>query len=892
MGRLSMGLVLIAMMGLWGCKSDTKDQQDMQKPSVPLGSVQGMVYSAMTGAPLKGINVTVYGGVASDGAAIVVKRTSDDNGVFQAGGLPAGSQIMVVLSGSADSVKYRTEYRNLVINNVAGNFPQGGAVATIRIALNPLIGVVRGVVYGMGQPLANAQVWLRNASLNPNEIDGVAMTDAMGAFSFNEVAAGDVQFNVDVAGKGGFRPETRAIGSFRNPLIDWNHLVVVTREVSPVIVSSNVAPDRDGNGQLTNTERNDARNQLANPSDSIVVHFGSPVLKEAGTVQVRLIDPDGVAVLVGDESTLDQGGFTMTLTPGSALAASADPNRRWTLRIDGLRFLDGTVLANILDPGAFITFKFNVYSAPPAPANPEPKFYFDNVQVGEQVVAGFAADSDKIYLKDANGDFLGGFGNASGYWTGSEAQLYWNHSPGAVKYRVYARNADNPTSPIANLDTSWKLLKDNINNFYPNLQPLVHVSGINLFSQFGLTANIPYEYGNRVEVAVASVNHLGVETPISATTSRLLLFDDSPASISSVTTYNSTTERGSGDIIRQARVTFAEKMSAGHTPTLALSSGMITNFFIEKAMWSSDGTPVNTGTTAYIDIRYDIRGACTEVVDDAESGSRQLMVRSAARIQVGATEGLFFPGISLSITGVDSVDLARGMVTLTGALSQAVATGQMVCVKNLQSGDGTTLTSAWTTGRTLYVNNAEAFYIGQPIVMWESGTKKHFTTITGLNTKSVVHEIHVNNTSTINFAQGNTVITYYSTSEYSPRTNTTGYALLSDVSPGSNVVFEISRPLSGFTYFMVGDQVLLDDDGDINTTHDQGKATITSMQLTTSAPYVLTVDSVNREYHGSSAKVFLLADSFKIQGVQDTSGNGGLNPRRDEFHFNSSGLVY
>jgi len=227
-----------------------------------------------------------------------------------------------------------------------------------------------------------------------------------------------------------------------------------------------------------------------------------------------------------------------------------------------------------------------------------------------------------------------------------------------------------------------------------------------------------------------------------------------------------------------------------------------------------------------------------------------------------------------------------------GTLPQAVNKNNLLCVKNLQPEDGTTLTSTWSSGKTLYVNNAEIFYIGEPIVVYMSGTKKQFTTINGINTNAGSHEIHVNNSATTSLTQGSSLVTHYATSEYTPRVNKTAYSLLSDIQAGSNVQFEIGRPTAGFSSFMVGDKILLDDDGNLLTSHDQGTATITAMQLTTSAPYVLTVDTVSRDYHGSSAKIFLLADSFKLQNVQDTSGNSGLNPRRDEFQFGSNGLIY
>lgn len=107
-----------------GCTGKTELEENLTVENVtPSGSVGGVVYDAVTEAPIAGgVDVTVIAG--GEEPAIT---TTDSNGVFMVAEIPASGDVIVLLHAGGYMPAVLT--RSFV--NAAGNFPLGNAVLSI-----------------------------------------------------------------------------------------------------------------------------------------------------------------------------------------------------------------------------------------------------------------------------------------------------------------------------------------------------------------------------------------------------------------------------------------------------------------------------------------------------------------------------------------------------------------------------------------------------------------------------------------------------------------------------------------------------------------------------------------------------------------------------------------
>ena len=107
---------------------------------------------------------------------------------------------------------------------------------------------------------------------------------------------------------------------------------------------------------------------------------------------------------------------------------------------------------------------------------------------------------------------------------------------------------------------------------------------------------------------------------------------------------------------------------------------------------------------------------------------------------------------------------------------------------------------------------------------------------------------------------------------------------------------------------MVDDLVLVDVDGDLHTLSDQHWVTIAQLSTQRDSPDTADVDETDYEVtfgptdnspnafpavlelKADTTRIICLGDSFKLTGLEDTSGNSGLNPLLDQFSFCDGGF--
>lgn len=877
-------LLILALLLAAGCarvKLPDSNGNEM-RPVEVTGTIRGRVIDGLSGGPLEGIQVIIHAGAGNGGAGRIVTLRTRADGTYEAGGLPAGSQLLVTFKGSAGGVDYRGFWQVAVIPNAAGTFPQGGAVTVVDGVLIPLSGAISGSVAIGGLPAAGVTVTLREAGgVDPTASALNAVTDGQGRFSIDKLAAAGVAYLVEIEPPEGYFRVSRAVGSFDAQFADWSGVAIDLVARPAHIAHANIAPDRNGDGKVEWAEQIDSRNLLLDPQGPITVHFTVPVATPDESLTAMLLDYDGVALEHLDGSALDAGRRVLRFTPSAPLAADANPDTLYRLRFANLSFVTGEKLADIR-LGTTVDLVFDVARRPALlDAPPAPRLYIDNERSGSQAAVDYKVDSGVIRLYDDGGRPLGGYGAAAGLWSVTNLpSLVWNAVEGAVKYNLYTRNINDPSERL-NLGTAWKRIAT-VTGFTPVMGRIVHTGGADLFTGLGFIPGTPWEFGNRTEVAVTAEDNLGHETPLTRDTPVLTLHDGQSAAIDRVTYSSLDAERGSGGIQAALFIYFSERMNGAFLPDLEVQGGLISEMRIEALSWNltSPGSPVNQGQILGAVLNYSLRGACVQAPAGAIQGAVSIAVRDARIFKASPAARLFFPGQNQQIVGVKAVGDAPPEVLLTVPLSFTLPAGAQVCAYDAPPEDVTALISQPLDPNALIaVGDANLFYIGAPVIIWNGPGKWQTSTVNRLDSR--YNLIGLSNPLAHTYSPGSTLITYYWTSEYAPRGGTVK-TLGQDLQSGFNVQLELPGPPNA--NYAIGDYLLFDRDGSLQTTDDQERVRIAGIiHRGDGTASKLVLHQVLQSFQAGRSTMRALGDHLRLDGtVQDLSGNIGIIPSRDE----------
>jgi hypothetical protein len=541
-------------------------------------------------------------------------------------------------------------------------------------------------------------------------------------------------------------------------------------------------------------------------------------------------------------------------------------------------------------------------SSPPPPARPGASFYVADRFTSSQRVARVVVDAGTIWLLDANGDLVFGSDPHANWDASTGLTLSWKQVYGATKYHVLARNT--VTSP-----TTWQELQV-VAAPDPLLNPIVVASGIKEPWAKGLgTGGNPWSFGNHIEFAVSSENtdHVLSDTSLPAL---LDTSDQFPGFLAGIEVdhpglpvpFDSHVELGSS-FTKTIRLSFSEPMSTAAAPTLTSQSANLTIRSVEAFSWGTDevtpgASAASAATHAFLGLAMRVKGACTELLVSRWAGDVFLDVHDASFFTVGGGSRLLFldasTGGSLAeAVGLSSLDGSQNRLTLAAGLPADLAPGTLACAT---SGAGATIANlASAAGLTAQVDDATPFRVGERIAVHTPGTAgagpiDDVRTVAGLDSTARLLVL----SAPLSDGQGAGAVVLplpALASEVALRASAPLH-LARDAIGGPDVELFVTQP----TDLMVGDTVLVDGDGRLDTTPDQAQARVKEVRFAPRpgapvASIVVDLPTGLTLLHGR-AVVIGLGDAFQVGGTHDTSSTvvAPLDPHRDQ--FSPDGLLY
>lgn len=894
--------------------------------------VQGIVTDATTGAPVPGVVVTVFPSGTGDDVL-----TTDQNGYFSRTSVATSADLLVSYIHpdyaffSQNITKTMTGLGLLVVDASA---VLSHNVQHLRVA---------GMVYAGDAPAPGAHVYLSVAATGPFAYTAVA--DENGHFAFEDVAEAAYflrvpPFDVDGDQVNDFAGASLNLGNLGTTVLNVSNLVValprmtkqllyttltgVTLPTSfPVPTAScpaGAAPLCDGLW-------------FVSPADDLVFHFGAEVEVTAVDVVLRPYEPaGGYGAPLGFVATWSIGDTVLTLNPDADLLSDADTHTQYEVTFNALVWKDGQVAISQSSASSVQRFRFDIDGGPTLLSSPTPQLYTDNiVATSGQVVDHVTCDADLCCLLDDVGFYVGGYGATTAAMTGATGfQLTWPAVPGAHSYNVYARQRnDNDSSDNFR---NWYLVSNTIASgpVDPALGPTVYATGVMIdnlaaapreWDDFDLTGAGALAFGNEIDVAVTAANVDGFESPLDP--ARVITFTDGmPAALAAVTAdVSAGTDIGTSLITKVWRLDFAEAMDTAVAPTTAMKSGNIVQY--------SDGglvgwdpldpyTPQNVSASALVLAQLRIRGACTPVTCSATFNAVQPAL-SDDRICVAdpslftATDPIFVMNVATAtrthvVRNVTAVDAATGIVKLDAAVANTITAGSTVaCLARALAGHVTTLVNV-PGGAIVDVADASLFYAGEPVLLFDTaGDDLLATSVTAIDT--VLNKVTLAGNPGATFAAGSTTLQRRPlTTEYAYRAATT-VAFRTDATLGA---YPTNLPLAtslAATTVMVGDLVMVDQDGDLRTIADRYYGTVSAVVMTPDDGATPAIDETDYHLtlvappagkptipnglfllHGTSTAT-VLGDSLGIVNadpagtapVRDTSQNRGMTRTRDEW---------
>jgi hypothetical protein len=869
--------------------------------------VHGVVTDAALMTTLKGVKVTL---LSSDNFSPV---TTNDQGYFQFVNVLQIDNVLVQFQ--FDGYATVTIPVNPTVLNSGGfsgvdggvpNFPGFGDDVDgfdASIALSQLVLVpVAGTVYDGTNLALGASVLLST----PDGVVGYqTKTDAAtGRFSFPGVRIGSWTLSVlpydrDADGLSDTQFFSQSYSVAAASAANLGNLVVVLKDVQRALVASSFSSLSAAYPISAGTLLGGVTGVLPAPGTTVFLHFGAevdPLLTSFELVQVepgpRYSAPIGVTV-AWDKASVAK------ITAASPLVASDDSSIGYELRVRALRFKDGTPGINP-SGSSYGTIAFSVLALPVALPSIAPSIYFASKFTSTQSTASAVVDQSTIWLLDGNGDFVFDTVPGANYNNATGMLLSWNHTPGAVRYHVMARNTTSAGgNATAALD--WREL-----GFVGAPDPTVNtqvVASVNPWTggSSGVplgSGGAPWAFNNHVQFTVVSEDAIGFRSPIdpgkvldtSDTFGGLITGIEVDPALGFP--FNNSSERGA-TFNKAIRVSFSEPMTTTSVPTLTSGSANLTIKKVLATAWgtgaqSPSATPLNTSQHAFFDAQLQIKGACTELMVDRSVGDTLLPVRDASLFAVAAGGRVLFLSIGGGFlgesVGITAVDAATNRVTLTTALVPNVSAGSLVC--SLQA-PGTVTAFVSTNATSVTVADPSAFYVGETVMVYEpqvngAGQIVDTRTVTGVDTVAKV--LLLNAALTAGHTSATVVVPLNVLgAEFSLRSSV-ALALQKDALGGTAAELFFTGPAN----VLVGDLLQVDADGDLKTTTDQAVVTVKQVKFApTGAPatYSLIVDlpATMSLLHGKST-FRAMGDSFQVGGTKDTSGGTkALDPHRDQF---------
>lgn len=877
--------------------------------------VRGTVTDAASGEPIDAVKVTLV----SD--ASFPSRTTDARGLFSFDDVQRTDNLLVQFQKDG----YRTVTTPVRCSTCAASGADGGSSgggspdgydASVQLVRAYSV-AVSGTVYS-GSTLAKGakvSLWTTNGAATP--VIGSLAWDTTagddGRFSFPGVARGTYQLVVlpwdrDADGS----TDTQFYGAILvvepNGAANLGNVVVNLLDVQRALVASSFVALSKAYPISPADLTTGVTGILQATGGTIFLHFGAEVDPALTSFELVAVEPSGrVGPPIGLAVAWDQGSVAK-LTPATNLVATADGTVGYELRVRALRFKDGTV-GIAASPTAYGRIDFAVQQLPAPLASPTPAFYVGNQLTATQTAASAVVDDATVWLLDANGDFVFDTVAAANYSGTTGLQLTWAPVPGAVNYRVWARNTVSLGNGAAGT-LDWREL---IPTFLSPVQPAQTVpvlASVNPWTAglgvgAGVTAGAPWRFGNSVQFAVTADDALGFRSPLDV--SKLLTTkDDFGGLLTSVAVdpagqplpFAAVNERGA-TFAKTLKLSFSEPMNASVAPTLTSTGAWLT---VKKVVSSAWGSVVpepgsSSAQTAFVNLQLQSRMPCTELVLARAQGELIVPVRDAGLFAVSATNRVLFldgsTGVFLAeVVGVGAVDAPANRLTLSAALPAAVANGSLVC--SLAGANTSAFVSS--VGTSVVVIDAKAFAVGQTVVIYEpqvggAGQVLDLRTVAGVDT--------LTNTLVLNAAPAPThttasiVFSLTTGGTEAALRASTALTLTKDTAGGNDVDLFVSAPV---TNVLVGDLVLVDQDGDLKTTVDQAQVKVKQVRFAPGAPptvYSLVVDlpaSFTLLRGRSTARA--LGDSFTVSGTRDTSAAApkALDLHRDQ--FSGDGFLY
>jgi hypothetical protein len=529
-----------------------------------------------------------------------------------------------------------------------------------------------------------------------------------------------------------------------------------------------------------------------------------------------------------------------------------------------------------------------------------PALFIADQFTGTQRATQAVVDAGTIWLLDANGDFVFGADPSKNWNAQTGLALSWAQIPGAAKYHVKGRNT--VTAP-----TTWtELLAIPAPDLL--LNPTVVATGVNPWSTNLGTNGFPWSFGNHVQLAISAEDADG--TAIGKLSEPLDLADGFPGLLTGVeidhaglpAPFTPQVELGA-TFDKTIRLSFSEPMLTSAPPTVTSRSANVTVRRVDATAWGSDpampsAAPPSAAAHAFLALELTVKGACTEVLVPRTTGDGILVVRDTSFFSPGTSTGLLFlDGATGALLGetadVVSMDANLGRIVLGKTLPMDLPAGALACAL---SGPGATVARLVSTaGSSAAVGDASPFFVGEPVAVYEpqsgaGGGILDVRTVTGVDT--VGNELLLSAALTPGHGPASVVLPLNGLGGEVALRPSTALTLQRDVAGGPLTELFVTAPTS----LMVGDTVLVDADGDLQTTPDQAQTTVKQVKFAPapgSSTYSIVLDLPASMIllHGR-ATVIGLGDSFLVGGTRDTTASETtpLDVHADQ--FSPDGLLF
>jgi hypothetical protein len=765
--------ILAALVASLACAPKNPNELPGGSPNgVSVLVVHGVVTDTAAKQPMSNVSVTLYS------ADNVPAAKTDASGYFQFRNIAQANNLLIQFSKAG----YKTRSFKVDVRSCGGCGDAGYSISdsidastTMDLDLNLAIA---GWVWAGTAAAAGAQVVLyqHDVSCATGGIYyATTMADSAGHFLFAAVQPGFYTIRVWPYDKGNtgvasYRLYNRCLGKIDaemvSPSNNLTNLSLVLEDETGVIVGTsfqNLTTDFEAGfgfdgyplttAALTSTPPSPSTTLIGGVACSVCgvggtliganapiwLHFGSTV--DPNSAVFELVDMD-----LGNGSTTasfstpmkigtswDHGVIaTITVDPSNPLLQTADPHRRYQLRIKSLQFTDSTFLIDPRNqnPGR-ITFDY--VTTPVYLANPTPTFFIDDFinytsANAKQVASRVVVDADTLWALDLNNDFVYGYSpgaqKSGGVRAGQGIKLKWSHVPGAVSYKMYARNTTT-NGNIGDNKRLWRQVNGQVQFMVdPNGQTTIVASSVMgytaitgpmlaTFNDFGAvwvipptlgcfmgpsgvgscggSLNYPFLFGNPIQVAVTSVDKDGYETPIDPTKTLVLQDSFGPLVQSSSPGFGgslSSDFRGftmsslKGNVTQRGQlfrkivtIPWSEPLLTTTAPVLTAKSGQVKIVQQQNAVWdpfNNVDQPTNISDFTAVPVVLSVPGGCTEVMVartgvpagvNPMRGDTIIPVRNATLFTVGASTRTVFINAS-GVGGGTWIDEITGIAAV------------------------------------------------------------------------------------------------------------------------------------------------------------------------------------------------------------------------------------